>query len=270
VAEYLQNVCDQTVHQPDRADGDLRLRRRFVPSRPPYGGRRRTISDRACFAAIVYMARTSTPWRLLPARELGCGSSATCWRRLAEWANAGVFDQLHLEVFDRLGEQGRLDWERAAVDTMSVRAKRGGPRGRKSRRSWQAWVQAPPGLRRRRVAADRGGHRRQRPRHHHAPGRPGRRAGGPDAGGAAAHPTRQALRGQGVRQRGEPGLPAAAWDPAADRPAWGGVGDQAWAAPLAGRAVAVVAELLQRLGVRWTAMRGGGSRSCCWPVRSSA
>jgi transposase len=42
-----------------------------VPPRPPYGGRHRTISDRACLAAIVYMARTSTPWRLLPARELG-------------------------------------------------------------------------------------------------------------------------------------------------------------------------------------------------------
>src|SRR5215211_826014 len=66
------------------------------------------------------------PWRLLPARELGCGSPATCWRRLTEWANAGVFDALHLVVLDRLGEQGRLEWERAAVDTMSVRAKRGG------------------------------------------------------------------------------------------------------------------------------------------------
>ena len=72
------------------------------------------------------MARTSTPWRLLPARELGCGSPATVWRRLTEWANAGVFDQLHLEVLDRLGIAGGLDWERAAVDTMSVRAKRGG------------------------------------------------------------------------------------------------------------------------------------------------
>jgi transposase len=61
------------------------------------------------------MARTSTPWRLLPARELGCGSPATCWRRLTEWAKAGVFDQLHLEVLDRLGEQGRLDWSRACA-----------------------------------------------------------------------------------------------------------------------------------------------------------
>ena len=97
-----------------------------APPRPPYGGRHRTISDRACLAAIVYMARTSTPWRLLPAGELGCGSPATCWRRLTEWANAGVFEQLHLVVLDRLGEQGQLDWEWAAVDTMSVRAKRGG------------------------------------------------------------------------------------------------------------------------------------------------
>jgi transposase len=96
-----------------------------VPPRPPYGGRHRTISDRNCFAAIVFMARTSTPWRLLPARELGCGSPATCWRRLTEWAQAGVFDALHLEVLDRLGEQGRLDWSRASVDTMSVRARRG-------------------------------------------------------------------------------------------------------------------------------------------------
>ena len=47
-----------------------------TPPRPPYGGRHRTISDRACLAAIVYMARTSTPWRPLPARELGCGSPA--------------------------------------------------------------------------------------------------------------------------------------------------------------------------------------------------
>ena len=37
-----------------------------APPRPPYGGRHRTIPDRACLAAIVYMARTSTPWRLLP------------------------------------------------------------------------------------------------------------------------------------------------------------------------------------------------------------
>jgi transposase len=84
------------------------------------------IPERNCFAAIVFMARTFTPWRLLPARELGCGSTATCWRRPTEWANAGVFDALHLAVLDRLGEQGQLDWSRASVGNMSVRARRPG------------------------------------------------------------------------------------------------------------------------------------------------
>jgi transposase len=97
-----------------------------VPPRPWYGGRQRTIPDRNCFAAIVYMARTSTPWRLLPVRELGCGSPSTVWRRLEEWAKAGVFEQLHADVLDRLGLAGQVDWSRASVDTMSVRARRGG------------------------------------------------------------------------------------------------------------------------------------------------
>jgi hypothetical protein len=47
------------------------------------------------------------------------------WRRLTAWAAAGVFDQLHLEILDRLGERGRVDWSRASVDTISIRAKPG-------------------------------------------------------------------------------------------------------------------------------------------------
>jgi transposase len=116
-----------------------------TPPRPWYGGRRRIVPDRNCFAAIVYMTRTSVPWRLLPAGELGCGSPATVWRRLDEWAKAGVFDALHGEVLDRLGLAGRLDWSRASVDTISVRAKRGGFGWRKSSRPRQARLQASPG-----------------------------------------------------------------------------------------------------------------------------
>jgi transposase len=72
------------------------------------------------------LAARHTPWRLLPAQELGCGSPATCWRRLHEWAKAGVFEALHLDIVDRLGERARLDWSRASVDSASLCAKRGG------------------------------------------------------------------------------------------------------------------------------------------------
>jgi transposase len=42
-------------------------------------------------AGIVYQLRAGIPWRLLPARQLGCGSPVTCWRRLRDWQRAGVW-----------------------------------------------------------------------------------------------------------------------------------------------------------------------------------
>jgi transposase len=110
---------------------------------PPGGGAPRTVPDRACMAAILFMARTSTPWALLPVRELGCGSVTTCWNRFAEWARAGVFDRLQELLLDELGTAGLLDWSRASVDSVSLRAVRGGPDWRQSGRSGQAREQVP-------------------------------------------------------------------------------------------------------------------------------
>ncbi len=36
-----------------------------------------------------------------------------------------MFDRLHTAVLNRLGEQGLLDWSRASLDSVNVRAKRG-------------------------------------------------------------------------------------------------------------------------------------------------
>jgi transposase len=97
----------------------------LLPTPPRrYGGRAR-IDDRACLAGIVDQLRTGVPWRLLPARELGCGSPVTCWRRLRDWQRAGVWQQLHHTLLDQLGREGKLDWSRASQDSVSVRAKRG-------------------------------------------------------------------------------------------------------------------------------------------------
>jgi transposase len=91
---------------------------------PRYGGRPR-VDDRAALAGIVYQLRTGVPWRLLPARQLGCGSPVTCWRRLRDWQRAGVWRRLHQVLLDQLGRDGQLDWSRASLDSVSVRAKRG-------------------------------------------------------------------------------------------------------------------------------------------------
>ena len=61
---------------------------------------------------------------MLP-REMGCGSGVTCWRRLREWQDAGVWERLHKALLERLSEADKLNWERAALDTRSLPAKGG-------------------------------------------------------------------------------------------------------------------------------------------------
>jgi transposase len=119
----------------------------LLPSPPSHarGGAPRTVDDRACMAAIMFMARTSTPWALLPVSEFGCGSVTSCWRRFAEWASAGVFERLQEVLLDELRAAGQLDWSRVSVDSFSLRAVRGGPQRRKPRRPGQARIQAAPG-----------------------------------------------------------------------------------------------------------------------------
>ncbi len=82
--------------------------------------------DRACLTGIIFVLKTGLPWEDLP-QEMGCGSGMTCWRRLRDWQAAGVWEQLHRALLDRLGEADQIDWERACLDSASVPAKKGGP-----------------------------------------------------------------------------------------------------------------------------------------------
>ena len=97
----------------------------LLPTPPPRSGGRPRIDDRAALVGIVYQLRTGVPWRLLPTSQLGCGSPITCWRRLRDWQRPGVWQRLHHLLLDQLGRDGRIDWSRASVDALSVRAKRG-------------------------------------------------------------------------------------------------------------------------------------------------
>ena len=68
------------------------------------------------------------------AQEMGRGSGMTCWRRLRERQEAGVWDRLHHERLNRLGEADRIDWRRAALDGASVPARKRAPRSVPARR----------------------------------------------------------------------------------------------------------------------------------------
>jgi transposase len=85
-----------------------------------YPGRKR-IDDRRTLAGILFVLRTGIAWQQLP-QQLGYGSGMTCWRRLQEWQQAGVFQALHERLLSQLRAAGRLDLSRVVCDSASLRA----------------------------------------------------------------------------------------------------------------------------------------------------
>jgi transposase len=106
----------------------------LLPPEPPKprGGRPR-ISNRAALTGILFVLRTGLQWELLP-QEMGCGSGMTCWRRLRDWQQAGVWEKLHKVLLDELQAAGEIDWSRASLDSASIRAKKGAKQSGRLRR----------------------------------------------------------------------------------------------------------------------------------------
>ena len=82
------------------------------------------MGDRAVLAAIVYVTQAGCSWWKLPTPLFGV-TRATAHRRFSQWTAAGFWLRLHEAVLDRLGNDARIDWSRAVVDSISVRAEKG-------------------------------------------------------------------------------------------------------------------------------------------------
>jgi transposase len=101
------------------------------PRRCRYPGRK-PLDDRRVLNGILFVLATGIPWTRLP-QQLGYGSGMTCWRRLRDWHQSGVWQRLHLLLLAELHAAGQVDWSRAIADSSHVRAVMGGPRPGRAR-----------------------------------------------------------------------------------------------------------------------------------------
>lgn len=90
----------------------------------PQGGGKRRAGDREVPTAIVFVATSGCTRRQLPPVFGPCWQ--TVYRRFAQWSRRRVWARLHRVVLDELGARGDLDWSRCAIDSVSVRAAKGG------------------------------------------------------------------------------------------------------------------------------------------------
>src|SRR5690349_11756650 len=104
---------------------------RIQPLLPPPKPRRfrfpgrKPLDDRKALTGILFVLKTGIDWEDLP-QEMGCGCGMTCWRRLRDWNQAGVWQKLHEVLLAELHEAHQIDWARALIDTSHVRARGGG------------------------------------------------------------------------------------------------------------------------------------------------
>lgn len=103
------------------------------PVKPKPKGGRPPIPNRKALTGILFVLKTGMPWEHLPL-ECGWGSGMTCWRRLHDWQEAGVWEKLHLVLLERLSDADRIDWSRASLDSASVPAPGGAQKPGRIRR----------------------------------------------------------------------------------------------------------------------------------------
>lgn len=78
--------------------------------------------NRACFEGILWILQTGAAWRFLPEEF---PSPSTCWRRLQQWEEQGVWLEAWRKLLGTLDQKGLLKWDEAFLDGSFAPAKKG-------------------------------------------------------------------------------------------------------------------------------------------------
>ena len=99
---------------------------RVAPLLPKLRSRGRPfVENRRVLEGILWVLRSGARWRDLP-REYP--SASTCWRRLRDWEERGVWLRLWRAFLSELDRKRRLDWSQCFIDGSFAPAKKGATR----------------------------------------------------------------------------------------------------------------------------------------------
>ena len=140
--------ASRTEPKPQLSDEQWHLIEDLFPVRKmTHAGGRPPIPPRPCLEGILWVLISGARWKDLPTHF---PSPATCWRRLKEWTEAGIFQQAWSRLLHRLDGMKSLRWDETMADGTFAPAKKGGfasarPSAARARRScsWST-AAAPP------------------------------------------------------------------------------------------------------------------------------
>lgn len=136
-----QNAASRTETVSQLTDEQWLLIEDLFPVEPmTRAGGRPWVPPRPCLEGILWILTTGARWKDLPK----CfPSPSTCWRRLRDWTNSGVFREAWTRVLKKLDGLQEIDWEEEIADGTFAPAKKGGfasarPRRARGPRSWSS------------------------------------------------------------------------------------------------------------------------------------